>query len=258
MKRVAITGLGVITPVGNDVNTFWENLTAGVCGIGPITKFPTDDLKVKIAAEVKDFDPAAFGMDVPTARKLDLYTQYALAAAKQAVEDSGIAESGLAPERFGVYVGSGIGGMNTFVNETQKLMQRGPSRVSPFFIPMMIGNLSLIHIFQGNQRLLEQVNRDNFFIYYDGANIENIRGEDGVAFYTQMAGAIRQAHAKDLYLAKPWQNAQPAVLGEGECHAWEILETMRAYDFSGWIFVENGHNRERLKRDLEMLKRYFD
>ena len=91
MKRVAITGLGVITPVGNDVNTFWENLTAGVCGIGPITKFPTDDLKVKIAAEVKDFDPAAFGMDVPTARKLDLYTQYALAAAKQAVEDSGIA-----------------------------------------------------------------------------------------------------------------------------------------------------------------------
>lgn len=142
MKRVAITGLGVITPVGNDVNTFWENLTAGVCGIGPITKFPTDDLKVKIAAEVKDFDPAAFGMDVPTARKLDLYTQYALAAAKQAVEDSGIAESGLAPERFGVYVGSGIGGMNTFVNETQKLMQRGPSRVSPFFIPMMIGNIA--------------------------------------------------------------------------------------------------------------------
>lgn len=142
MKRVAITGLGVITPVGNDVNTFWENLTAGVCGIGPITKFPTDDLKVKIAAEVKDFEPAAFGMDVPTARKLDLYTQYALAAAKQAVEDSGIAESGLAPERFGVYVGSGIGGMNTFVNETQKLMQRGPSRVSPFFIPMMIGNIA--------------------------------------------------------------------------------------------------------------------
>ena len=142
MKRVAITGLGVITPVGNDVNTFWENLTAGGCGIGPITKFPTDDLKVKIAAEVKDFDPAAFGMDVPTARKLDLYTQYALAAAKQAVEDSGIAESGLAPERFGVYVGSGIGGMNTFVNETQKLMQRGPSRVSPFFIPMMIGNIA--------------------------------------------------------------------------------------------------------------------
>ncbi|WP_138295447.1 MULTISPECIES: sugar phosphate isomerase/epimerase family protein [unclassified Clostridium] len=121
---------------------------------------------------------------------------------------------------------------------------------------LQIGSENTLGI-QGNQRLLEQVNRDNFFIYYDGANIENIRGEDGVAFYTQMAGAIRQAHAKDLYLAKPWQNAQPAVLGEGECHAREILETMRAFNFSGWIFVENGHDRERLKRDLEMLKRYF-
>lgn len=122
---------------------------------------------------------------------------------------------------------------------------------------LQIGSENTLGI-QGNQRLLEQVNRDNFFIYYDGANIENIRGEDGAAFYTQMAGAIRQAHAKDLYLAKPWQNAQPAVLGEGECHAREILETMRAFNFSGWIFVENGHDRERLKRDLEMLKRYFD
>lgn len=121
---------------------------------------------------------------------------------------------------------------------------------------LQIGSENTLGI-QGNQRLLEQVNRDNFFIYYDGANIENIRREDGAAFYTQMAGTIRQAHAKDLYLAQPWQKARPAVLGQGECRAREILETMRALDFSGWIFVENGHEGERLKKDLHVLKRCF-
>ena len=141
MRRVVITGLGVISPVGNDIPHFWENLTAGVSGIGFLTRFDAADLKAKIVAEVKDFDPADFGIDVPTARRMDRYTQYAVCAAKQAVAESGIVGT-LPPERLGVYVGSGIGGMETFVSETKKLLERGPGRVSPFFIPMMIGNMA--------------------------------------------------------------------------------------------------------------------
>ena len=114
MKRVVITGMGVISPVGNSLPAFWDSLKGGVCGVGPITKFDTADFKVKVAAEVKDFNAADFGMDVPTQRRMDLFTQYAMAAAKQAVEDSGILGA-VDPERFGVYVGSGIGGMNTFI-----------------------------------------------------------------------------------------------------------------------------------------------
>ncbi len=135
MKRVVITGMGVISPVGNSLPAFWDSLKGGVCGVGPITKFDTADFKVKVAAEVKDFNAADFGMDVPT--HMDLFTQYAMAAAKQAVEDSGILGAAN-PERFGVYVGSGIGGMNTFIEQNNRLNQRGPTRVSNV-IPMMIG-----------------------------------------------------------------------------------------------------------------------
>ena len=141
MKRVVITGLGVISPSGNDINTFWNNLINGVCGIGPLTRFDTTDFKVKLAGEVHGFKPADYGIDVPSARHMDLYTQYAMGAAYQAVADSGIAGT-VAPERLGVYVGSGIGGMHTFVAETEKLIKRGPARVSPFFVPMMIGNMA--------------------------------------------------------------------------------------------------------------------
>lgn len=141
MKRVVITGVGVITPVGNEINTFWDNLTNGVCGIGTLTRFDTTDFKVKLAGEVRGFKPADYGIDVPTARHMDLYTQFAMGAAHQAAADSGIVGT-VAPERLGVYMGSGIGGMHTFVTETEKLLKRGPARVSPFFIPMMIGNMA--------------------------------------------------------------------------------------------------------------------
>ena len=141
MKRVVITGAGVVSPVGNDVATFFDSLTRGVCGIGPITRFDTEGFKAKLAAEVKGFDPEAAGIDRAQAKRTDLFAQYAMAAAIQAVADSGI-EGTVAPERFGVYVGSGIGGMQTFVQETEKLLDRGPSRVSPFFVPMMIGNMA--------------------------------------------------------------------------------------------------------------------
>ena len=141
MNRVVITGAGVISPVGSGAQTFFDNLIQGVCGIGPITRFDTADYKVKVAGEVKDFDAEAAGIDRAQAKRADLFAQYAMAAAIQAVSDSGI-KGKVAPERFGVYVGSGIGGMQTFVQETEKLLNRGPGRVSPFFVPMMIGNMA--------------------------------------------------------------------------------------------------------------------
>lgn len=141
MKRVAITGLGIISPIGNKVEDFWSSLINGECGIGPITRFNTADFKVKIAAEVKGFDPSQFGIDVGAAKRLDQYSQYALAAAQEAVEDSGILGK-VDEDRLGVYVGSGIGGIDTFEKEVVKLNSRGPSRVSPLCIPMMIGNMA--------------------------------------------------------------------------------------------------------------------
>ena len=140
MKRVFVTGLGVISPIGNNISSFWTHLTSGVCGIGPITRFDTANLKAKVAAEVKDFDPQAYGIDAYAARRLDLYAQYAMAAAAQAMEDSKYDNTD--PWRLGVYIGSGIGGMHTFSTESEKLLTRGPERVSPFFIPMMIGNMA--------------------------------------------------------------------------------------------------------------------
>ncbi len=139
MRRVVITGLGIISPVGNNIPDYFENLCQGVCGIGPITHFDTEGYKVHLAAEVKDFNPADYGLE--NTRRMDLYTQYAMAAARQAAEDSGIVGA-VEPDRLGVYVGSGIGGIHTFAAETEKLLNRGPGRVSPLFIPMMIANIA--------------------------------------------------------------------------------------------------------------------
>ena len=140
MRRVVVTGLGVISPVGNTAEAFWDSLISGRSGIDFITKFDTTDYKVKIAAEVKNFDPHDY-MEKGEIRKTDLFAQYAIAAAAQAVEDSGILGK-VEPERFGVYVGSGIGGMNTFINECDKLLKGGPRKVSPLFVPMMISNMA--------------------------------------------------------------------------------------------------------------------
>ena len=120
MRRVVVTGLGCVTPVGNDVPTFWESLKAGKCGIGPITHFDTTEHKAKVAAEVKDFDPLQY-MEKSDLRKYDVFCQYAMAAATQAVEESGI-KGTLPPERIGTYFGSGIGGMYTFAEEQKNLM----------------------------------------------------------------------------------------------------------------------------------------
>lgn len=144
-RRVVVTGTGVITPVGNDIQTFWTNLLDGVCGIDFIKSFAADDLPVKIAGEIKDFTPADYGIEPPFARKQDKFTLYAVAAAWQAVKESGI-DSGdngnIDPFRLGVYVGSGIGGFSTQVRETEKLLKEGAKWVSPLFIPTMISNIA--------------------------------------------------------------------------------------------------------------------
>lgn len=140
MRRVVVTGLGAITPVGNDVETMWANMLAGVNGVEKITAFDTSDLKVHLAGTVKNFEPEKY-IEKRELRKLDIYCQYAIAAAQQAVDDSGILGN-IDEERFGVYIGAGIGGLHSFVNNVTALNEGGPRKVSPFFIPMMIGNIA--------------------------------------------------------------------------------------------------------------------
>lgn len=139
-RRVVVTGLGVISPVGSSVETAWENLIAGYNGIGPITYFDTTNYKAKLGAQVKDFDPMNY-MDRSEMLRSDKFVQYAMGAAVQAVEESGVIGT-LSPERVGVYFGSGIGGLNTISAEIGKLESRGPHRVSPLCVPMMIPNMA--------------------------------------------------------------------------------------------------------------------
>lgn len=139
-RRVVVTGMGVISPIGNNLEEFWNGLVEGRCGIGPITRFDTTEYKAKYGAEVKDFDARQY-MEKADMLRSDLYAQYGLASACQAVEDSKIIGT-VEPEKIGVYFGSGIGGMNTFMTEHDKLRDRGPKRVSPYFVPMMIANMA--------------------------------------------------------------------------------------------------------------------
>lgn len=140
-RRVVITGVGAITPIGNDKATFWKNLKQGVHGIGPITAFPTDGLDISLAAEVKNFDPLTV-FEKKELRRNDRYCQLAVCAAMEALKDCGTDFKDLDPFSVGVIVGSGIGGMNTFEEEHSKFLEKGPKRVSVFFIPMMISNMA--------------------------------------------------------------------------------------------------------------------
>lgn len=139
--RVVITGMGAITPLGNDVNSFWNGIKEGRSGIDYITHFDTEKFKVKVAAEVKDFKPEDY-IDRKEARRMDRYCQFAMAAAKEAVEDAGLDLENMDRERLGVLVGSGIGGLSTIEKEVRNLVEKGPNRVSPLFIPMAISNMA--------------------------------------------------------------------------------------------------------------------
>lgn len=140
-NRVVVTGMGAITPIGNDVETFWNGLKEKKVGIGPITCFDTADYKAKLAAEVKDFDPKQY-MDPKAAKRMERFTQFAVAAAKEALEDAGIQMEKEDPYRVGVSVGSGIGSLQSIEREYKKLLDKGPGRVNPLLVPMMIGNMA--------------------------------------------------------------------------------------------------------------------
>lgn len=141
MQRVVITGMGIISPLGNDVCTFWNNLIAGKSGIRKIDTFDTEPFKTKIAGLVRDFDPADW-IGKKNARRLDPFCHYALAAAQQAWDDAQLNSTGISSDRFGIFVGSGIGGIQTLLNNAEKLRARGPRRVSPMLIPTMIANMA--------------------------------------------------------------------------------------------------------------------
>ena len=140
-KRVVITGLGAITPIGNTAESFWQALVAGTSGIGRITRFDAADYDAKIAGEVKGFDPTAF-IDKKEARRMDRFTQFAIAASRMALSDSGLDLENEDRSRIGAFVGSGIGGMDTLHDQYKTLFEKGPNRISPFFIPMMIANMA--------------------------------------------------------------------------------------------------------------------
>lgn len=140
-RRVVVTGLGAVTPIGNTVDEFWESVKAGKVGIGPITKFDTTDYKIKIAAEVKDF-VAKDRMDFKAAKRMELFSQYAVAAALEAYEDAGLDIAVEDPFRAGVIVGSGIGSLQVEESEYTKIITKGPSRVAPLMVPLMISNMA--------------------------------------------------------------------------------------------------------------------
>ena len=152
-KRVVVTGVGIISPIGNNVSTFWSNLINGVSGVDIIKAFPVNDLPVKIGAEVKNFDPTEW-IDLKETKRMDPVTHFGIAASEQAILDAGLKDSSLDPERIGVIVGSGIGGIQTMENQHSVLITKSHRFVSPFFIPMMIpdiipGRIAINHGFMG-------------------------------------------------------------------------------------------------------------
>ena len=141
-RRVVITGMGAVTPIGNDVDTFWASLKAGKSGISTIQSLDVSDFRCKIAGEVREFDASEFFSEPKDARRADRYSQLAIAAGKMAFVDAAVDMDSIDRFRFGVMVGSGIGGLSTLEREHQKLLEKGPGRVNPFLIPMMIANIS--------------------------------------------------------------------------------------------------------------------
>ena len=141
MRRVVVTGLGIVSPVGNDMESFWDSIKAGKTGFAPITRFDTEDYKVKLAAEVKDFHPEDY-MDKRSARRMELFCQYAMAASDQAIKDADLDMEKEDPYMVGCFVGSGVGSMPAFEREHKNLLEKGPTRVSPMFVPVFISNMA--------------------------------------------------------------------------------------------------------------------
>ncbi len=140
-KRVVITGIGAVTPIGNGLEKFWEGIKSGKCGVDEITSFDTSDFSVKLAAEVKDFNPKDY-MERKEAKRMDRFCQFAMASSSMAIEDSKLDIESIDNEKFGVIIGSGVGGIQTIEDQMERLLTKGPGKVSPFFIPMLISNMA--------------------------------------------------------------------------------------------------------------------
>lgn len=140
-RRVVVTGIGVISPIGQDLESFWNSLKEGKSGIGKVTRFDCANYPTQIAGEINNFDPEAY-IDKKEARRMDRFSQFAIAATVQAMKDAGLSKENLPAEKTGVVLGTGIGGIETLENQHKVLQEKGPSRVSPFMIPMMIGNIA--------------------------------------------------------------------------------------------------------------------
>ena len=140
-RRVVVTGMGAITPIGNSVEEFWKNIKEEKIGFESITYFNTDEYKAKLAAQVKNFDPT-ISMDKKAARRMELFCQYAVAAAKEAIEDANLKMENEDPYRVGCAVGSGIGSLQAMEREYSRLLEKGPSKVAPLLVPLMISNMA--------------------------------------------------------------------------------------------------------------------
>ena len=140
-RRVVVTGMGAVTPIGLSVDEFWQNVKAQKTGFSEITKFDTTNYKCKLAAEVKEFDAKNY-MDAKEARRMELFSQYAVAAAKEAIEDAGLEMDQEDPYMAGCAIGSGVGSLQAIEREHTRLIEKGPGRVGPLFVPMMISNMA--------------------------------------------------------------------------------------------------------------------
>lgn len=170
-KRVVVTGMGVISPVGIGNEAFWDSLINGRSGLGPVTRFDASNLPTKIAGEVKEFDPLQY-LEKKEVRRMDRFTQFALCATKMAIADAGLNLDDLDKERLGVVLGTGIGGTQTFEEQHQVLLDRGPNRVSPFFVPMMIANLAA-----GQISMMLKAQGPNYTVVSACASATNAIGE---------------------------------------------------------------------------------
>jgi len=232
-RRVVVTGLGLISPVGNDVATGWANLVAGRGGIGHITKFDASAFTSRIAGEVRDFDVSAW-MPAKEARHFDTFIHYGIAASAQAVRDAGITADNVDPERVGVIVGSGIGGLPMIEDNHTELVNRGPRRVSPFFVPgsivnMVSGQVSIMHGFQGPNYAvvsacttgLHSIGDAGRLIEYGDADVMVAGGAEATVSPLGIAGfcsarAMSTRNDDPATASRPWDRDRDGfVLGEG-------------------------------------------
>lgn len=247
LKRVVVTGLGALTPIGNSTPEFWQNLLNGVSGAGPLTRFDTSKFKTQFACEVKGFNAADYGIDRKEARKMDLYTQYAIAAAKQAVEDSKLDIEAVNRNRVGVVYGVGIGGIHTFEEEVTNYALNGEKmgpKFNPFFIPKMIadiasGQISIMYGFHGPNYTTTSACASSSNAIADAFNLIRLGKADIIlaggaeaALYPAGVGGFNAMHALSTRNDEPEKASRPFsasrdgfVMGEGAgCLILEELE----------------------------------